>query len=196
MILLLTMRHYTLERYKTLLLTWIQANKDYQPRQNLLTGNVHCALFHVRKVPMQLAALFLIPLWMNLRETMLMHLNLSKDHSWHLNLQRPCLLLIKAPSEFPQLILVIMTIAIAQLILRVKIQLTFVIFVPLFILTANRRNLPVQIYQNLMIFDRDYHRGINMRKSSKTKYRLKYVVFHLRSQLVHRISWPRVRNGT
>ena len=93
------------------------------------------------------------------------------------------LLLIKALSEFHQLILVIMTIAIAQLTLRVKIHFTSVFFVLLFNLTANRRNLLVQIYQNLMIFDRDYHLGIIMRKSSKTKYRLKYVVFRLMSQL-------------
>ena len=63
-----------------------------------------------------------------------------------------------------------------------KVQITSVIFVLLFTLTANRRNL-VQIYQNLMIFDRDYQRRIIKRKSSKTKYRLKYVVFQLLSQL-------------
>ena len=88
----------------------------------------------------------------------------------------------------PKLVLVITTIAIAKLVLRVKIQFTSVIFVPLFNLTASRRNLVVQIYQNLTIYDRDYHRGIIMRKSSKTKYQLKYVVFQLRSQLLHRIS--------
>ena len=122
------------------------------------------------------------------RETFLMHLNLSKDHSRHLNLQRPFVLLINAPSDFPQLILVVMTIATAQLLLRVKIQFTSVIFVLLFNLTASRRNLPVQIYQNLMIFDRDYHLGIIMRESYKTKYHLKYVVFQLLSPLLHRIS--------
>ena len=70
-----------------------------------------------------------------------------------------------------------MTIVIAQLILRVKIPFTFVIFVLLFNLKANRRNLLVQICLNLMILDRDYHIGIIMRKSFKTKYRLKYAVF-------------------
>ena len=38
---------------------------------------------------------------MSRRETFLKHLNLSgRHHSWHLHLQRPCLLLITAPSEF------------------------------------------------------------------------------------------------
>ena len=122
------------------------------------------------------------------QETSLMHLILNRDHYWHLSLQRPCLLLIKAPSEFPQLVLIIVTIVTAQLILRAKTQFTSVIFVLLFNLKVNRRSLLVQIYQNLMIFDRDYHRGIIMRKSFKTKYRLKYVVFQLLSQLPHRSS--------
>ena len=33
--------------------------RPHQPRQYLLTGNLHCALFHVCKVPMQLAGLVL-----------------------------------------------------------------------------------------------------------------------------------------
>ena len=97
MILFLTMLYSTLKRYGTLLLTWLQANKDYQLRQNLLTSNLHCALFHVRKVPVQLAALVPTTLWLTPREIFLMHLSLSgRSHSWHLSLQRPCLLLIKA----------------------------------------------------------------------------------------------------
>ena len=72
----------------------------------------------------------------------------------------------------------------------------YVIFVVLFNLKANRRNLLVQICLNLMIFDRDYHLGIIMKKSFKTKYRLKCPVFRLLSQLPHQISRPRIKNET
>ena len=117
-----------------------------------------------------------------------------RDHSWHLNLQRQCLLLIKAPSQVPQLILVTMLIATAQLILIVKIQFTSVIIVLLFNPTTNRRNLLVQICLNLMIFDRNYHLAITMRKSFQTKYRPKCAVFYLVSQLAPRVSWLRIKN--
>ena len=86
-----------------------------------------------------------------------------------------------------------MQIATAQSILRVKIPYTSVICVLLLHLKANRCNL-VQICQNLMIFDQDYHLGIIMRKSFITKYRLKCAVFRLVSQLFHPISWPRLRS--
>ena len=92
-----------------------------------------------------------------------MHLSLSgRDHPRHLNKQRPCLLLIKAPSEFPQLILVIMTIAIAQLILRVKFHFTSVIFVLLFNMTANGRNLLVPKSYDLRprLPPRDFHEEV------------------------------------
>ena len=69
-----------------------------------------------------------------------------------------------------------------------KIQTTSVIFVLLFNLKANRCNLLVQICLNPLISDQDYHLGIIMRKSFKTKYRVKCTAFRLVSQLLHRIS--------
>ena len=47
-----------------------------------------------------------------------------------------------------------------------------------------------------LILDLNYHLGIIMRKSFKTKYRLKYAVFRLLSQLPHQISRPRFKNET
>ena len=55
----------------------------------LLTGNLQCALFHVRKVTMHLATLILTTLWTTPRETFLMHLSLNKDHSWNLHFRSP-----------------------------------------------------------------------------------------------------------
>ena len=133
----------TLERYWKLLHKWIQASKDCQPRQNLLTGNHHCAFLHVPKIPMQITALVLTPLWITLRKTILIHLNLSKNHSWRLKLRSPCFMLIKATEEFPQIVLVTMQIATFQLTLRVKFPLTSVLFVLLLHLKAIGRNILV-----------------------------------------------------
>ena len=65
---------------------------------------------------------------------------------------------------------------------------TSLLLVLLLHLKATRRNLLVQICQTLMIFERDYHVGIIMRKSLKTENRLKCAVFRLMPHLLHRKS--------
>ena len=185
LILLLMMLYYTLERYATLLLTWNQAGRDYQPRQYLLTGNLHCSLFHLCKV--LTAALVLS--FLN---------EFPRNISNAFQLGQGPLLAPQSPEPKP---------SVDQINLRVlptrlshsagsdsSVDFTREDFIylrnsALFLhLKANKLNLLVQICQNLMIFDRYYHLGIIMRKSFKTKYRLKCAVFAFTSQLPHRIS--------
>ena len=66
-----------------------------------------------------------------------------------------------------------------------EIPFTSVILGLLLHLKANRCTLLVHICQSLMIFDRDFHLGIIMRRSFKTNYRLKCAFFQLVSPPPH-----------